>query len=715
MSIPKAITKSFDLGDGKEITLETGRFARQAHGSVVVKQGETMLLCTVVSAYEPKPGQGFFPLTVEYGEKFSAAGRIPGGFLRREGRAGDQEILVCRLVDRAIRPLFPKGYMNETQVIISLISTDGKVKPDALACLAASAAIAVSDIPLSDLVSEIRVARIDGKLVLNPEAEAIANADLEILVGATKHDVCMVEGEMQEVSEEELVEAIQFGHEGIKLMIKAQEEFAALVGATEKREIVPPVVNTDLEAKMAAACSEGILKVASAGLGKNERKAGFAEVKEAFKATFTEEELEAFGGEFGDLFGALEKKVIRKMILDTRSRLDGRALTEVRAITIETDVLPRAHGSALFTRGETQSLTTTTLGSKLDEKLIDNVAGKSFDKFMLHYNFPPFCTGEAKPLRGVSRREVGHGNLATRSVKRVMPEESPYTTRVVSDILESNGSSSMATVCAASLSLMDAGIEIKNHIAGIAMGMISDPASGNTAILTDILGDEDHLGDMDFKVTGTRAGICACQMDMKIDGLKPELMVQALQQAKDARNHILGKMEEAIPSTRAELKSFVPRMESIIIDGEFIGKVIGPGGKHIQELQKETETVITIEEIEGEKGKVTISSANGDNLAIAKRIIKEMTAKPEIGGEYDAVVKKIVEFGVFVEFMPGHQGLVHISEISHSRIDKVEGVLKEGDEIKVKIVGVDKKSGKMRLSRKALLPAPEKTSEASAE
>ena len=715
MSIPKAITKSFDLGDGKEITLETGRFARQAHGSVVVKQGETMLLCTVVSAYEPKPGQGFFPLTVEYGEKFSAAGRIPGGFLRREGRAGDQEILVCRLVDRAIRPLFPKGYMNETQVIISLISTDGKVKPDALACLAASAAIAVSDIPLSDLVSEIRVARIDGKLVLNPEAEAIANADLEILVGATKHDVCMVEGEMQEVSEEELVEAIQFGHEGIKLMIKAQEEFAALVGATEKREIVPPVVNADLEAKMAAACSEGILKVASAGLGKNERKAGFAEVKEAFKATFTEEELEAFGGEFGDLFGALEKKVIRKMILDTRSRLDGRALTEVRAITIETDVLPRAHGSALFTRGETQSLTTTTLGSKLDEKLIDNVAGKSFDKFMLHYNFPPFCTGEAKPLRGVSRREVGHGNLATRSVKRVMPEESPYTTRVVSDILESNGSSSMATVCAASLSLMDAGIEIKNHIAGIAMGMISDPDSGNTAILTDILGDEDHLGDMDFKVTGTRAGICACQMDMKIDGLKPELMVQALQQAKDARNHILGKMEEAIPSTRAELKSFVPRMESIIIDGEFIGKVIGPGGKHIQELQKETETVITIEEIEGEKGKVTISSANGDNLATAKRIIKEMTAKPEIGGEYDAVVKKVVEFGVFVEFMPGHQGLVHISEISHSRIDKVEGVLKEGDEIKVKIVGVDKKSGKMRLSRKALLPAPEKTSEASAE
>ena len=715
MSIPKAITKSFDLGDGKEITLETGRFARQAHGSVVVKQGETMLLCTVVSAYEPKPGQGFFPLTVEYGEKFSAAGRIPGGFLRREGRAGDQEILVCRLVDRAIRPLFPKGYMNETQVIISLISTDGKVKPDALACLAASAAIAVSDIPLSDLVSEIRVARIDGKLVLNPEAEAIANADLEILVGATKHDVCMVEGEMQEVSEEELVEAIQFGHEGIKLMIKAQEEFAALVGATEKREIVPPVVNTDLEAKMAAACSEGILKVASAGLGKNERKAGFAEVKEAFKATFTEEELEAFGGEFEDLFGALEKKVIRKMILDTRSRLDGRALTEVRAITIETDVLPRAHGSALFTRGETQSLTTTTLGSKLDEKLIDNVAGKSFEKFMLHYNFPPFCTGEAKPLRGVSRREVGHGNLATRSVKRVMPEESPYTTRVVSDILESNGSSSMATVCAASLSLMDAGIEIKNHIAGIAMGMISDPASGNTAILTDILGDEDHLGDMDFKVTGTRAGICACQMDMKIDGLKPELMVQALQQAKDARNHILGKMEEAIPSTRAELKSFVPRMESIIIDGEFIGKVIGPGGKHIQELQKETETVITIEEIEGEKGKVTISSANGDNLATAKRIIKEMTAKPEIGGEYDAVVKKVVEFGVFVEFMPGHQGLVHISEISHSRIDKVEGVLKEGDEIKVKIVGVDKKSGKMRLSRKALLPAPEKTSEASAE
>ena len=705
MSIPKAITKTFDLG-GQQITLETGRFARQAHGSVIVKQGDTMLLCTVVSAYEPKPGQGFFPLTVEYGEKFSAAGRIPGGFLRREGRAGDQEILVCRLVDRAIRPLFPKGYMNETQVIISLISTDGKVMPDALACLAASSAIAVSDIPLSDLVSEIRVARIDGNLVLNPDAEALETADLEILVGATKHDVCMVEGEMQEISEEELVEAIQFGHEGIKTMIQAQEEFAELVGAKEKREIVAPVVNIDLQEEMAAACSEGILEVASAGWGKKERKEGFGKVKEAFKATFSEEELETFGGEFNDLFAGLEKKVIRKMILDSRSRLDGRQLTEVRDITIETDVLPRAHGSALFTRGETQSLTTTTLGSKLDEKLIDNVGGKRFEKFMLHYNFPPFCIGEAKPLRGVSRREVGHGNLATRSVKRVMPDESIYTTRIVSDILESNGSSSMATVCAASLSLMDAGIEIKSHIAGIAMGMISDPDSGNTAILTDILGDEDHLGDMDFKVTGTRAGICACQMDMKIDGLKPELMVQALQQAKDARNHILGKMEEAIPSTRTEMKDFVPRMVKLEIAKDFIGAVIGPGGKVIQEIQANTETTITIEE-DGDKGIVMISSADKKGIDAALLIVKGIVAVPEVGEEYDATVKSIMPYGAFVEFLPGKQGLLHISEISHSRVEKVEDVLKEGEVIKVKLVGKDPKTGKMKLSRKVLYPKPE--------
>jgi len=713
MSIPKAITKSFDLGDGKQITLETGRFARQAHGSVVVRQDDTMLMCTVVSNYEAKPDAPFFPLTVEYQEKFASAGKIPGGFLKREGRAGDHEILICRLVDRAIRPLFPDGYMNDTQIMIQLISSDGNVKPDALACLAASAAIAVSDIPLTGLCSEARVARINGEYVVNPYADQLEHADLDIIVGATAEDVCMVEGEMQEVSEEDLVNAIQIGHEAIKKMIAAQLELAEQVGATQKREVIPVEVNEDLMSKIESFATEQIAEVAHGKLGKHERKEQFGNIKEAFKAQYSEEELEEWGGLVGEYFEKLEKKVIRRMMLDERTRLDGRSLDQIRPITIETDVLPRAHGSALFTRGETQSLTTATLGSKLDEKLIDTVNFSGTEKFMLHYNFPPYCTGEVKPVRGVSRREVGHGNLGFRSVKRILPEvaNNPYTIRVVSDILESNGSSSMATVCAGSLALMDAGIPVKAHVAGIAMGLISDTESDKTAILTDILGDEDHLGDMDFKVTGTRNGIVACQMDMKIDGLKPELMVQALNQAKQAREELLDKMEAAVPAPRAELKSFVPRMESIIIDGEFIGKIIGPGGKHIQELQKTTETVITIEEIEDEKGKVTISSNNGDNMAAAIKVIKEMTAKPEIGGEYEAIVKKVVEFGVFVEFMPGHQGLVHVSEISHTRINNVADVLKEGDEIKVKIIGTDKKSGKFRLSRKVLLPAPETSTE----
>ena len=716
---PKAITKSFDLGDGKEITIETGRFARQAHGSVVVRQNDTMIMCTVVSNYEAKPDAPFFPLTVEYQEKFASAGKIPGGFLKREGRAGDHEILICRLVDRAIRPLFPDGYMNDTQIMIQLISSDGEVMPDALACLAASAAIAVSDIPLTGLVSEARVARIDGKLVVNPYASELENADLDIIVGATKEDVCMVEGEMQEVSEEDLVEAIQLGHEAIKKMIEAQHALEELVGATSKREVVPVEVNEDLLEKIKAFAAEKISQVAHGKLGKHERKEQFSAIKEEFKAAYSEEELEEWGGKVSEYFAKVEKNIIRRMMLDEKTRLDGRNLDEIRAITIETDVLPRAHGSALFTRGETQSLTTATLGSKMDEKLIDTVSFSGTEKFMLHYNFPPYCTGEVKPVRGVSRREVGHGNLGFRSVKRILPEQdqNPYTIRVVSDILESNGSSSMATVCAGSLALMDAGIPVKGHVAGIAMGLISDtePGSDKTAILTDILGDEDHLGDMDFKVTGTRNGIVACQMDMKIDGLKPELMVQALKQAKQAREELLEKMEAACPAPRAELKSFVPRMESLIIDGEFIGKIIGPGGKNIQDLQKRTNTVITIEEIEGEKGKVSISSSNGDDLRAAYEEVRMATLKPEIGAEYDSVVKKVADYGVFVEFLPGHQGLLHVSEISHSKIDKVADVFKEGDDVKIKIIGTDRKTGKFRLSRKVLLPKPEAPAESASE
>jgi len=703
----KATTKTFDIGDGRTITLETGKLARQAHGSALVRLGDTIVMATVVSNKEKKDGVSFFPLTVDYQEKYAAAGRIPGGFLKREGRLGDHEILVCRLVDRAIRPLFPDGYMNETQIMISLISSDGDAMPDALACLAASTAIAVSDIPFNGPISEVRVGRVNGEHICNPNKSQLVDADLDILVGATSKDVCMVEGEMKECSEEELIAAIEFGHIAIKKQIEAQLELAQMVGATEKREFIAPEVNEELKKRVEDFASEKIYEVAKSGLAKGERKEKFSAIKKEFIETLSEEEVEEFGAEVGSFFGSAEKKVIRKMVLTDKVRLDGRELTQIRPLDMEIDFLPRAHGSALFTRGETQSLSTTTLGNKMDQKMIDTVTEKGYNDFYLHYNFPGFCTGEAKPNRGASRREIGHGNLAERSLRQVIPskEINPYTVRVVSDIFESNGSSSMATVCAGSLSLMDAGIQIPNHVSGIAMGLISDPETGEAAVLTDILGDEDHLGDMDFKVTGTKNGICACQMDIKIDGLSNDLLRKALNQAKDARLFLLDSMYEVIAEPRKEPKPFVPRMETILIDKKQIGAVIGPGGKVIQEMQEKTGTQITVDE-DDKNGIVCVFSNNKDQLDAAVGMIKGIVVVPEVGEEYEAVVKSIMPYGAFVEYLPGKQGLLHISEISWSRVEKVEDVFQQNDKLKVKLVGIDPKSGKVRLSRKVLMPKP---------
>ena len=704
--ILKPITKTFDLGDGRSISIETGRLARQADGAVVVRMGDTMLLATVVSAKEPKESAAFFPLTVDYQEKFAAAGRIPGGFLKREGRLSDNEILISRLVDRAIRPLFPDGYYNETQIIISLISSDEKVAPDALAALAASAAISVSDLPFEKPVSETRVARIDGKFVVNPYREDLEKADLDIIVGATEDSVCMVEGEMAECSEESLIEAIHIGHEAIKVQCQAQNELAEMVGIKEKRVFEPPVEDEELKKKIEDGYRDKIYKVARAGTEKHERKEGFSKIREEFLETYSEEELEELDTDKVDqYFHDLEKDVIRKMVLEEKVRLDGRKLEEIRPLYMETDFLPAAHGSAIFTRGETQSLTTVTMGTKLDQQMLDYATYTGYSKFILHYNFPPFSTGEAKFLRGPSRREIGHGNLAMRSVKGVMPnmDEYPYTVRVVSDILESNGSSSMATVCASSMALMDAGVQLKSHVSGIAMGLISDEETGEAAVLTDILGDEDHLGDMDFKVTGTRKGICACQMDIKMRGLSSELLTKALNQAKDARLSLLDEMEKVISDPRPEFKPHVPRIEKMIIDSEFIGAIIGPGGKIIQEIQKETDTIITIDEVDN-KGEVLIAGDNKEKIDAAVDRIKNIIAVPEVGEEYEGVVKSIMPYGAFIEFLPGKQGLLHISEISWSRIEKLEEVMKEGDVVRIKLLDIDQKSGKYRLSRKVLLP-----------
>jgi len=706
----EAISHTFDTVPGFSITLETGKLARQADGAVLLRQGDTMLLATVVAAKEAREGQDFFPLTVEYREKFASTGRFPGGFLKREGRPSDNEILVSRLIDRALRPLFPEDYFCEVQVFVQLISADQNGQPDALAGLAASAALSVSDIPFNGPISEVRVAKIDGKLVINPNRDQMANSTIDMIVAGSSKNIMMVEGEMEEISEAEMVEAISFAHEAIKVQCQAQTDLAARVEKAQvKREIEAFPHNEELRSRMRSELYDKIYSAFSSNTGKHERRDALKAVKDEFKAQFSEEELDELGSLIGRYYGELEWEAARNLTLSTRHRLDGRALDEVRPIWIEPDYLPTTHGSALFTRGETQSLTTVTLGTKLDEQLIDQPLNQGTERFLLHYNFPPFSTGEAKPMRGVSRREVGHGNLALRALKNTLKkvDNNPYTVRVVSDILESNGSSSMATVCAGSLALHDAGIKMKNHVSGIAMGLITDSESGNYAILSDILGDEDHLGDMDFKVCGTANGITACQMDIKIDGLSVQILTEALEQARRGRLHILNKMIEALPEPRTDYKDFVPRIERIEIHKDFIGAVIGPGGKIIQDIQATTNTIITIEEVDG-KGLVEIASSDKAGIQAALARIKGITAVPEVGDVYPAKVVSNVDFGSFVEFLPGKQGLVHISELAWERVAKSDDVVKVGDMIEVKLIGIDEKTGKFKLSRKVLLPKPER-------
>lgn len=707
------ISVSFKLDDGREISIETGKLARQADGSALVRMGNCMLLATVVANKEPKPGQSFFPLTVDYQEKFASAGRIPGSFFKREGRLSDSEVLISRLIDRALRPLFPEDYYCDVQVIVTLVSSDLEVLPDALACLAASAALAVSDVPVQEIISEVRVARINGAYKINPTRTELKDADMDFIIAATEKNIMMVEGESKECQEEDLIKAIELGHEAIRAQIKAQEELRAKVGITTKREVPAAPQNEEIKKKVEDFATARVMEISRGGSAKHDRSDAFkqlgVELMEHLNAGLEE------GATLSDEDKSLAKKYyedlqyygVRNMILDEARRLDGRKLDEVRPLEMEVNYLPSPHGSALFTRGETQSLTTVTLGTSEDELLTESAAVSNYDKFILHYNFPPFSTGEVKFLRAPGRREVGHGNLAKRSLAQMLPgDEYPYTIRVVSDILESNGSSSMATVCAGSLALMDAGVPFPKHVSGVAMGLISRATDGKWAVLTDILGDEDHLGDMDFKVTGTRDGICGIQMDIKVDGLSMDVMRQALEQARRGRMHILDAMYNCIPEHRPELKPHTPRVEQIIIDSEFIGAVIGPGGKIVQEIQRETGTTISIEEKEG-KGYVKIFSSNGEALAKAMTWVKGIVAIPEIGETYEGVVKSIVPFGAFIEFMPGKQGLLHISEVSWKRLETLDGVLAEGDTVKVKLVGTDPKTGKLRLSRKVLMPKPE--------
>lgn len=704
MSLP-AVSKTFDIGDGRMVTIETGKLARQADGSVTVRMGNCILLATVCASKEPKEGQSFFPLSVDYMEKFASAGRIPGSFFKREGRLNDYEVLISRLVDRALRPLFPDDYLCEVQVIITMVSSDPEVVPDSLACLAASAALAVSEVPIQEIISEVRVARIEGKFVINPGRTDLAKADMDFIVAATAKNIMMVEGEGKECSEEDLVQAIEAAHAAIKVQVKAQEELRDAAGVKGKRAYTAPHTNEELKQKIADFGKDKIYQVAKAALSKHERSEAFDKIEEEFGAAVGElpEEDQPLVGKY---FHDLGKEVVRNMMLDERVRLDGRKLDVVRPLSMEADFLPSPHGSALFTRGETQSLTTVTLGTPDDELLIETAATSNYAKFILHYNFPPYSTGEIKFLRAPARREVGHGNLAMRSLKQMMPgNDYAYTVRVVSDILESNGSSSMATVCAGSLALMDAGVPLPKHVSGVAMGLVSGPA-GKYAILTDILGDEDHLGDMDFKVTGTRDGICGVQMDIKVDGLSMDIMREALEQARRGRLHILDAMYACVPEARPEPKPHAPRMEKLIIDKEFIGAVIGPGGKVIQEIQRETGTTINIEEV-GNTGEVSIFCVNKEGMEKALNWVKGIVAIPEVGATYDSTVKSIMPYGAFVEFMPGKQGLLHISEVSWKRLENLDGVLNEGDNIKVKLTGLDPKTGKFKLSRKILMPKPE--------
>ncbi|TYP98521.1 polyribonucleotide nucleotidyltransferase [Sphingobacterium allocomposti] len=700
---------SIDLGNGlAPIELSTGKLAKQADGSVVLKQGSTMLLATVVSSKEAKAGVDFLPLSVDYQEKYAATGRIPGGFLRREAKLSDYEVLISRLVDRALRPLFPETYHADTQVMISLISADKDIMPDALAGLAASAALAVSDIPFNGPISEVRVAKIDGQLVINPRLSELERATLEYIVAGSAQDIVMVEGESKEISEAEMVEAIAFAHEAIKKQVAAQVELANLVGSLVKREFNHEPSNPALREAIFAATYEKVYAVAKSGSTKHERSDKFAAIGEEFFATLGEEIDEETAFLAKKYYHDVQYEAVRNLILNEGIRLDGRDVRTVRPIWSEVDYLPAAHGSAVFTRGETQSLTSVTLGAKDDEQMIDGAFIHGYNKFILHYNFPGFSTGEVRPNRGPGRREVGHGNLAMRSLKQVLPAdtENPYTIRVVSDILESNGSSSMATVCAGTLALLDAGVKLKAPVSGIAMGLITDEKTGKYAILSDILGDEDHLGDMDFKVTGTENGIVACQMDLKINGLKWEVLTQALDQAKEARLHILNEMKKTIAAPREDYKPHAPRIISMTIDKEFIGAIIGPGGKIIQEMQRETGSTISIEEVDG-KGIVQVFADNKASIDAAVARIRAIVAKPEVGEVYEGKVKSIMPFGAFVEILPGKDGLLHISEIDWKRLESMDGVFNEGDLVTVKLLDIDKQ-GKMKLSRKALLPRPPK-------
>lgn len=700
------INKVFEFGDGRSVSIETGKLAKQADGSVVVKMGNTMLLASVVSAPEAKEGIDFMPLTVEYREMYAAAGRFPGGFLKREARPSEYEILISRLIDRALRPLFPEDYHADTQVIVNLISLDKEILPDALAGLAASAALACSDIPFGGPISEVRVGRINNEFVVNPTRSQLEQSDMDIIIAGTADNVVMVEGEMKEVAEADMLAAIKIGHEVIQRQCALIKELESAVGKSEKRTYSHETHDEALKEKVFSDLRAQVKEVAYSGTAKKERTEAFKAIINAYVEAMSDEEKAEKESLARKYYHDLEWEVMREMILQDRQRLDGRALDEIRAIWTETDYLPSVHGSAVFTRGETQSLTSVTLGTKLDAQLIDGVVHEGESKFLLHYNFPPYSTGEARPLRGTGRREIGHGNLALRALKNMLPEETAYTIRVVSEILESNGSSSMATVCAGSMALMDAGLQMKRPVAGIAMGLISDPGMTRYAILSDILGDEDHLGDMDFKVTGTEQGITATQMDIKVDGLNYEVLEQALEQARKGRLHILGEMAKTISHPRADYKDMVPRIEKLTIPREFIGAVIGPGGKIIQEMQRETNTVINIEE-QGEFGIIDIASPDKESIEAAKARIKSITAMPEVGEVYEGKVKKVVEFGAFVEFLPGKEGLLHISEISWSRLKSMDGVLSEGDKLQVKLLDIDKKTGKFRLSKKALLEKPE--------
>lgn len=707
MNAPKAITETIILKDGREITIETGKLAKQADGAVVVKCGGTMLLATVVAAKDANPGVDFLPLTVDYREKFYAGGRIPGNFFRRETKPSDDEVLTMRLVDRVLRPLFPDDFHAEVQVMISLISYDKEVMPEALAGLAASSALAITDIPFNGPMSEVRVVRIDGELSINPSYENLLKADIDIMVGATKDSIVMVEGEMKEISEQEMLEAIKFAHEEIKIQIEAQERLAQKVGkAFPKREYCHEEHDEEIREKVWKECYDKVYQVAKVPSTKEERGEKFEAVLNEFLTQYAEdeEELERVTPFAKIYYHDVEKEAMRQMILEEKIRLDGRDPFTVRPIWSEIDYLPGAHGSAIFTRGETQSLTTVTLGSTKDANLIDSVITQHDEKFFLHYNFPPFSTGEARPLRGTSRREVGHGNLAQRALQAVIPQDNPYTIRVVSDILESNGSSSMATVCAGTLALMDAGVQITKPVSGIAMGLITDEKSGKWTVLSDILGDEDHLGDMDFKVTGTADGITACQMDIKIQGLSMDIMEKALMQAKEGRLHILGKITETIAQPKPDVKPHAPKLEVIEIPKEFIGAVIGPSGKNIQQLQKDTNTVISIEEIE-EIGRVEITGTDREGINEAISAIRQIAFVPIVGEVYTGKVVKIMDFGAFIQLAKGTEGLLHISEIDWKRTDKVP--YKEGDEVEVKFMGYDNRQ-KMKLSRKVLLPKPQK-------